>query len=140
MEDTHIWNLAKSITSKQQLRDLALNILKVTGKTVDSALYNEREIQDAAQKVLQTWYDNQENRQEAYRNLYKALYSNGWKLLAGELKQWVEGTTKPSPLLESKLFSCDSGSGSSSSSHIARLTRIRGICKAKTQNRIKLIL
>ena len=64
---------------------------------MDSALYNEREIQDAAQKVLQTWYDNQESKQEAYRNLYTALYSNGWRLLAGELKQWVTGTVDSKP-------------------------------------------
>ena len=37
---------------------------------------------------------------KAYRNLSTALYSNGWKLLAGELKHWVEGTTEPSLLLE----------------------------------------
>ena len=67
---------------------------------MDSALYNEREIQDAAQKVLQTWYDNQQSRREAYRNLYTALCNNGWKLLAGELQQWEEGTKETSPLLE----------------------------------------
>ena len=104
MEDADIWNLAKSITSKQQLRDLAMNILKIPSKTVDSALYNEREIQDAAQKVLQTWYDDQENRQEAYRNLYTALYNNGWRLLAGELKQSVEGTPEQSLLSETGKF------------------------------------
>ena len=100
LEDDHIWDLAKSITSKQQLRDLALNILKIPAKRVDSALYNEREIQDAALEVLKTWQQGQNNRQEAYRNLYTALYSNGWKLLAGELKQWVEGTTARSPFSE----------------------------------------
>ena len=47
LEDDHIWDLAKSITSQQQLRDLALNILKIPAKRVDSALYNEKEIQDA---------------------------------------------------------------------------------------------
>ena len=107
LEDGHIWNLAKSITDKQQLRDLALNILKVPGKNVDSALYNEREIQDATQKVLQTWYQGQNNRQEAYRNLYTALYSNGWRLLAGELQHWVEGTKEVSPVLETRKFLCD---------------------------------
>ena len=81
LQDDHIWNLAKSVTSKQQLRDLALNVLKIPGYTLDSALYNEREIQDAAQKVVQTWYQGQNNRQEAYRELYPALYSNGWRFL-----------------------------------------------------------
>ena len=64
---------------------------------MDSALYNEREIQDAAQKILQTWYDNQESRQEAYRELYTGLYNNGLKLLAGELKQSVTGTVNSKP-------------------------------------------
>ena len=104
LEDAHIWNLAKCITSKQQLRDLALNILKLPRYSVDASLYNEREIQDAAQKVLQTWYDNQETRQEAYRNLYIGLYSNGWRLLAGELKLWVEGATQQSLFPETRKF------------------------------------
>ena len=100
LEDANIWNLAKVISSKQQLRDLGLNILKVPAKTIDSALHNEREIENAANKVLQTWYQNQRNRQEAYKNLYTALLNNGWKLLAGELRQWVEGTTEPLPFSE----------------------------------------
>ena len=104
LEDDHIWDLAKSITSKQQLWDLALNILKIPAKRVDSALYNEREIQDAALVVLKTWQQGQNNRQEAYRNLYTALYNNGWKLLAEELKQWVEGTTARSPFSEPRKF------------------------------------
>ena len=79
------------ITSSHLLLDLALKILKLPSKTVDSALDNEREIQVAAQIVLQTWYHNQKSKQEAYTKLYTALYSSGWRLLAGELKQLVEG-------------------------------------------------
>ena len=104
LEDAHIWNLAKSISNKQQLRDLALNILKLPSKTVDSALYNEREIQDAAQKVLQTWYDDQENRQVAYWNLYTALYNGGWRFMAGELKQSVEGATEETQFSQTRKF------------------------------------
>ena len=104
LQDAHIWSLAKLITSKQQLRDLALNILKLPANIVDSALHDEKEIQNAAQKVLQTWYQGQNNRQEAYRKLYTALYNNGWRLLAGELQQWVEGTTAPSPFSETRKF------------------------------------
>ena len=69
---------------------------------MDSALYNEREIQDAAQKILQTLYQGQNNGQEAYRNLYTALHSKGWRLLAGELKQWVEETKEVSPVRENR--------------------------------------
>ena len=54
LQEDHIWNLAKSITSRQQLRDMALNVLKIPGYTLDSALYNEIELQDAPQEVLQT--------------------------------------------------------------------------------------
>ena len=107
LQDAHIWSLAKRITSKQYLQDLGLNILKSPGYTVDSALHDEKEIQNAAHKVLKVWYQGQNNRQETYRNLYTALYSNGWKLLAGELKQWVEGTTEPSTFSETRKFLCD---------------------------------
>ena len=124
LEDIHIWNLAKRITNKQQLRDLALNILKIPGYSVDSALYNEREIQDAAQKVLQTWYDDQENRQEAYGNLYTGLYNNGWRFLAGELREWVEGATKQLPVSESQEFWRDSGSVSFIFIFIRQLIRV----------------
>ena len=110
LEDGHIWNLAERITSKHDFQDLGLNILKTPGYTVDSALYDEKEIQNSAHKVLKVWYQGQNNRQEAYRNLYTALYSNGWRFLAGKLKQWVEEATKQSPLSESKKLSRDSGS------------------------------
>ena len=100
MEDAHLLEVAQRITNQQKLQHLGLKILKIPEYNVDSALYNEREIHDAVHKVLKVWYQSQNNRQEAYRNLYTTLYSNGWKLLAGELKHWVEGTTEPSLLLE----------------------------------------
>ena len=97
--------VAQRITNKNELQNLGLKVLKIAGYNVDSALYDEKDIQSSAHKVLKTWYQDQNNRQEAYRNLYTALYNYGWRLLAGELKQSVEGTTT-SPLLEtSKLFS-----------------------------------
>ena len=85
----------KRVTNKDELRDLGLKVLKVPAYKVDSALYNENEIQNAAYELLQIWYSDQRNEGEAYRNLYNQLVKNGRELLAGELKQWVQGTTKP---------------------------------------------
>ena len=87
LNDDHLWQLAKRITNIPELRDLGLNILKLPTYTVEAALYNEKKIQDAAFKLLQNWYDNQENKEQAYRNLYKQLVFNGQNLLAHELME-----------------------------------------------------
>ena len=56
MEDAHLLEMAQRNTDKKQLQHLGLNILKVSADKVASALYNEKDIQDAALEVLKTWY------------------------------------------------------------------------------------
>ena len=105
MEDTHLLEIAQKITSKSELRHLGLNILKVPANKIDSALTNERDIEEAALVVLKTWYHNQESRQEAYRNLYTELVNNRRQLWANELKQSVTGKTDSGPLSEHREYS-----------------------------------
>ena len=99
-EDAHLFEMSLRIMDKQELQHLGLKVLKVPSHTVDSATYNEKEIQDAAHKLLKTWYQNQINREEAYKNLYTALWDNGLRLLAGDLKQLVTGAKYKTPLSE----------------------------------------
>ena len=97
--------MAQRITDESQLRHLGLNILKLSTAKVDSALHDKKYIQDAAYKVLQTWYVDQESRQEAYRTLYIELLNNGRQLWATELKQSVTGTVDSEPLRGDRKYS-----------------------------------
>ena len=97
MEDAHLLEVAQRITDKKELQHLGLKILKVPTNRIDSALYNERDIQDAALQVLKSWYVDQQSRDEAYRKLYRELVNNGRQLWANELKQSVTGKTDPEP-------------------------------------------
>ena len=104
LEDAHLLEVAQRITDKSELRHLGLNILKVPANKVDSTLTNERDIQDAAYTVLQTWYHNQQSRQDAYKSLYRELVNNGRQLWANELKQSVTGTVDSEPLSEHRTY------------------------------------
>ena len=96
--------VAQRITNKMELQHLGLKILKVRENKVASALYNKRNIQGAALVVLKTWYDSQESRQEAYRNLYRELVNNRRQLWANELKQSMIGTVNPKPISEHREY------------------------------------
>ena len=61
LEDTHVWELAKRITSEKKLRDLGLNILRLPRYLIDSALNNNKTIELAAYETLETWREKQEN-------------------------------------------------------------------------------
>ena len=104
LEAAHLWEVAQRITDENELQHLGFKILKVSENKVASALYNKRNIQGAALVVLKTWYDSQESRQEAYRNLYRQLVNNGRQLWANELKQSVTGATVPIPLSEHRKY------------------------------------
>ena len=52
LNDAHIWDLAKRVTNKEELRDLGLKVLKVLAYKVNSTLYNENKIQNAAYELL----------------------------------------------------------------------------------------
>ena len=91
LEDRHVWELAKKFTNVSDLRTLALTGLKLKGRTFDAKMYNnERDIWEAANKILQEWCQTQEYKHEAYEKLSKALKKCGFLLMATELKESVE--------------------------------------------------
>ena len=100
--DDHVWMLAERITSKQDLLDLGLKVLHLPGFTIDSSLYNQRDIELAANAALDLWRKNQRTPEEAYENLHQALLDNEWRNLAEELRFWVEGKTEAKVSEESK--------------------------------------
>ena len=51
---------------------------------------NDKDIWEAANKILQEWCKRQENKHEAYEKLLKALKKCGFVLMATELKDSVE--------------------------------------------------
>ena len=72
LEDRHVWKLAQKFTKVSDLRTLALNGLKLEGCTIDAKMYNnERDIREAANKILQEWCKGQENKHKAYTKLEK---------------------------------------------------------------------
>ena len=94
MEDTQLWELAERITSEQELRDLGLNVLRLPGYKVDSALYNKKDIELAAHETLKTWMKNQETPKVVYQNLHRGLSNHGRRQLANELLPQI--SDKPS--------------------------------------------
>ena len=102
LEDAHIWELAKRITSKQDLLDLGLKVLERHGFTIDSALYNQKDIELAAHKTLNDWRLEFLSPKEAYKKLHQAFLDHGWKNLAEELRLWVEGKAEIRVSEESK--------------------------------------
>ena len=76
-----------------ELLDLGLKVLKIPEYKVDAALNNKKDIQLTAHKALTTWFNSQENRQEAYANLLSGLRVCEFNQLASTLQQWVEGPT-----------------------------------------------
>ena len=66
--------LSARINSERDLRTLA-TALKVKGHIIDRHLHNEKDINEAAFKVLQEWRNRLENPHIAYRILCEALRS-----------------------------------------------------------------
>ena len=94
LEDRHVWTLAKKFTDVSNLIDLVLIGLKLEGCTIDAKMYqNERDIQQAAYKILQEWCKGQEYKHRAYTKLLKALKKCDFVLMANELEDLVENTS-----------------------------------------------
>ena len=72
---------------------LGIKVLRQRDFKIKSAITNAREIQDAVYDVLSAWFQQQENRGEAYISLYTGLRENGMNQLATELKQWGQKTS-----------------------------------------------
>ena len=70
-------NLSHQITSKQEVRMLGTTGLGVPGNVIDTSLENERDINEAAFRVLKRWYDNQEDNVNAYEQLCAILKKIG---------------------------------------------------------------
>ena len=59
---------------------------------------NYRAIQEAAYKVLQTWFQGKENKQQAYIKLLKALRKCGFAQIATELQESLENSSSEEEL------------------------------------------
>ena len=68
-------NLSRQITTQQELRSLATLGLRVKSYVVDSNLTNERDINDAALKVISQWATSKEDNRAAYTELCEILKS-----------------------------------------------------------------
>ena len=102
LEDAHVWLLANRITSKQELLDLGLKVLQLPGFTIDSSLYNQKDIELAANAALDLWRKKFLCPEEAYKTLHQAFLDQEWKNLAEELRFWVEGKAEIKVSEESK--------------------------------------
>ena len=93
MKDRHVWKLAQKFTNVSDLRTLALNGLDLEGYTIDATMYNnDKAIQEASYKVLQTWVQSQADMQIAYTNLVTALKKSGFEQMATELQESVQSS------------------------------------------------
>ena len=66
-------NLARQITTQQELRNLAMLGLRVKSNVIDTKLTNERDIKEAALKVIQQWATSKEHKRAAYVELCEIL-------------------------------------------------------------------
>ena len=91
LKDKHVWEVAQKFTNVPDLRTLALTGLEIKGYTFDAKMYNnERDIWEAANKILQTWVQSQTNMEEAYMKLLTVLRKCEFNLIATELQMSVE--------------------------------------------------
>ena len=73
VNDMHIVDIAEFLTEKPQIRKLGVT-LGLKAREVDSILENNKDnINEAAYKVLQKWFQGQSNRAVAYVNLTEAM-------------------------------------------------------------------
>ena len=90
--------VGQKITDYGTLRELAYRGLKLKSDRIESAITNKQnDIQSAANNLLNTWFKNQNNREEAFSNLHKALKECQLEILANEL------TKKSKPVQEKPL-------------------------------------
>ena len=91
LEDSHILELSKRITSKQELMNLGIKGLNLPRHTIQSAVYNNKDcIQDAAHAVISDWAQKHETKSMAYENIIASLQKCKMNQLASEMRQWAE--------------------------------------------------
>ena len=105
LEDSHLLELSKWITSKQELWDIGTRVLNIQEQIIDAALHNQKtSIQDAAYSLLDTWIKGQSSRQEAYVSLQSGLKRCHMNQIASNLRMWVEGIENVSQLTDERKF------------------------------------
>ena len=90
LTDVHIWDLAKRITSEEELEHLGRDVLQLPDYEFRSVMYNKKYAL-AAREILDLWRRNQYTAEDAYQNIYTKLRKHGWSQLAEELKLWTPG-------------------------------------------------
>ena len=107
LEDVHLLELSRKITSAQELEDLGIKVLKLRGYKIKAALYDHsNSIQAATHDVISSWVQKQSSRQEAYTTLLTGLKEAELHQLAGELQELVEGMVEqPSATLDRGMLS-----------------------------------
>ena len=66
-------NLSKQIATQQELRNLATLGLGMKSYVIDTNLTNERDINEAAYKVISQWDESKEDKRAAYTELCDIL-------------------------------------------------------------------
>ena len=98
LEDSHILDLSKRITSEEDLLTLGIKGLALPKFKIRSALYDNKHIQSAAYEVLSFWRQKYESSHEAFQNLIAALVKAEMNQLAAELQEWTRGSAKQTKL------------------------------------------
>ena len=81
-----MWSLSKEITTRSDLLTLGLNGLKLSRSVIQTALTNHQgDINSAAHSVLQKWFQEYENGEDALTDLQSVLHKSGMSNLASQL-------------------------------------------------------
>ena len=88
LTDQHTLYISQRLTNYGNLRSLAYRGLKLDHHEIERAIVNSKsDVQAAAHDVLRTWFKNQNNKEEAFNSLHKALQESQLQMLADELVQ-----------------------------------------------------
>ena len=106
LQDVHILDLSKRITSAEELMDFGIKGLGLPDFKIKTAMYDHSDsIQAATYELLSMWLKKQTDRQEAYKNLRAGLKRAEMNQLASNLRIWVEGSGVISQMIDdSKWF------------------------------------
>ena len=88
LTDENIWDLAKKITSEEELQNFGKEILKLPNYEVRSVMHSKKYAL-AAREILELWRKDQPIAEYAYSYLYNALRKNSWEQLAEQLRLWA---------------------------------------------------
>ena len=93
LDDSHVFELSRRITSESELVNLGINGLKLREYIIDAALFRHpKDIQDAAHDVLSEWVKRRANMVDAYQDLLTSLKHCKMNQLATDLRLLVQGT------------------------------------------------